>query len=78
MWSAVSNGIGMVGCLPKHELPKVISATGQIATKILKTRANASDIRVKKHHSYDAYAEVTAWATNRSPRTRRCRKSRPA
>ena len=50
-------------CLPKHELPKdrpVISATGPIATKILKTRANASDIRDKMHHSYDAYAEVTA------------------
>ena len=63
MWSAVTNGIGMVVCLPKHKLSKdrpVISATGHIGTKILKTRAIASDIRDKKHHSYDAYAEVTA------------------
>ena len=63
MCSAVSSGTGMLVYLPQHELPKdrpIICATGQIATKILKTRANASDIRDKKHHSYDAYAEVTA------------------
>ena len=38
MWSAVSNGIGMVVCLSQHDFPKnrpVISATEQIAMKIL-------------------------------------------